>query len=298
MIAFRRTVVMAAAAVLAAVTPGVTAAAASPTGVVQAVAHHADGPRDDSPPAGGDAAGEPAATSAPVEPLRAPGGDSAAPSTAQVEQYLQFVTGNLDSVWAAWFTASGFPRPETGVHIVGPGESYTTSCADPSGTHPVVTADYNNLFYCSTDTGRAPDGRSAVGSLALPVVTLQRMWSGDILGTQSSVPGDFAAAVAVAHEYGHSVVDKLTTDERRAAPVGKNAELIADCLAGVWTAKVQDQGLLEAGDINEAVAMLQVIGDTGMTDDPHGTSAERVQALRSGLSTGAPTTCTNTYWAG
>jgi hypothetical protein len=315
MIASRRTVVVVAAAALAAVAPGVAAAApSSPGGAVQGWEHWDDPYPEDFPRPDGDlppqdepvVVGDPVVVTDPgggTDPVVVPGSlstgtsSSETPSPAQVEQYLGFVTGNLETGWDAWFRANGLPDPSTAVNVIGPGESFQTSCTDETGARPVITADFNNLFYCSSDTGVGADGAPAVGGIVLPVLTLQRMWTGDILGARSAVPGDFAAAIAVAHEFGHSVVDELAVDRGLAAPVGKNAELIADCFAGVWEARVENQGLLEPGDAAEATAAFRVIGDTGITDDPHGTAAERVQALTTGASTGDPDTCTATYWA-
>jgi hypothetical protein len=304
MSASRRTIVVVAAAVLAALTPGT--AIAAPGGVLQGWGERddpspvdeprvVDGDVPDTPP------DEPVVVTDPSVPAGEPlitgsGATSGTPSAAQVEQYLTFVTGNLETVWDAWFLANGLPDPDTAIELIGPGETFESSCADQTGTRPVIGADFNNLFYCSSDTGVSPDGKQAVGGIVLPVLTLRRMWSGDILGATSSRPGDFAAAAAVAHEFGHSVVDELATDRGIAEPAGKNAELIADCFAGVWTAKADQQGLLEPGDLAEATAAFRVIGDTGISDDPHGTAAERVQALTTGASTGSPDTCVSTYW--
>jgi predicted metalloprotease len=295
---------MLAAAVLAALVPGTATAATG--GVLQGwgqrnVPSPVDEPRVvdvDVPETSPD---EPVVVTDPTVPTDEPLATGTAtptgtPSTAQVEQYLHFVTRNLETVWDNWFLAKGLPRPDTAVVLIAPGKTFQTSCSDQTGTSPVIAADFNNLFYCSSDTGVGADGQPAVGALVIPEITLQRMWSGDILGATSSRPGDFAAAVAVAHEYGHSVVDELATDRGIAEPVGKNAELIADCFAGVWTAKVDQQGLLEPGDLAEATAAFQQIGDTSTTGDPHGTAAERVQALTTGDSTGNPDTCISTYW--
>ncbi|SFL80178.1 neutral zinc metallopeptidase [Geodermatophilus ruber] len=231
------------------------------------------------------------------DPLEGLSGAPTAPSVAEVEQYVTFVVNDLQKNWAAWFRAQGIAKePDVVVHLVGPGESYRTTCVDRTGTSPVVTSEYQNLFYCSTDTGRAADGTDVVGSMVLPVVTLQRMWSGDILGFRSSVPGDFAAAVSVAHEFGHSVVDERGTALGGSRPTGQNLELIADCMAGVWMAWVQREGLLEAGDVEEAIATLEALSGTTATSGWNRSGGDRVQALNAGFSGGGPEACIGAYW--
>jgi len=226
----------------------------------------------------------------------AAGAAGSPPSADAVEDYLSFVTTDLNTMWVGWFAANGHPRPDVAVRIIGPGDTFRTSCSDDTGERPVVTADFGNLFYCPSDTGVGPDGRPARGGIALPVLSLQRMWTGDILGTPSRVAGDFAAAVSVAHEFGHSVMDELQTDLGTAPPTGKNNELIADCLAGVWTEHADEEGILETGDFEEGAAALAAVGDAGMTDDPHGTPAERVRALTTGFNAGNPQACFDAYW--
>ena len=218
------------------------------------------------------------------------------PTAEEVEDYLAFVVQDVDAMWVEWFEDNGFDEPDVAVRIIGPGESFQTACSDDTGERPVVTADFDNLFYCSADTGEGPDGTLIEGGIALPVLTLQRMWTGDILGITSSVAGDFAAAVAVAHEFGHSVMDELQAATDSAPPTGKNSELIADCLAGVWTENADDEGILEAGDFEEGAAALTAVGDTEMTSAPHGTSEERVAALTTGFSAGDPEACFDAYW--
>jgi predicted metalloprotease len=129
------------------------------------------------------------------------------------------------------------------------------------------------------------------------------MWEGDIFDRPSARIGDFAAAVVVAHEFGHHVVDEISQGVRVPPPQGKDSELIADCFAGAWAASVYHQGLLEEGDVEEAVAALEVIGDVGVSEYPHGTGPERVDAFVAGYAgiegqtgPGDPVSCFRLYW--
>jgi predicted metalloprotease len=124
-------------------------------------------------------------------------------------------------------------------------------------------------------------------------------------------PGDFAQAYVIAHEIGHHV-QKLTGIEpdvrqaQRANPRQANAlsvrmELQADCLAGVWGHSTARRDLLEEGDVEEGLRAAAAIGDDriqGMSGGrispesfSHGSSKQRVQWFRTGLTTGEPDAC-------
>jgi predicted metalloprotease len=80
-------------------------------------------------------------------------------------------------------------------------------------------------------------------------------------------------------------------------------ELQADCYAGVWAANARDaQGsILEPGDIEEGMRAAEAIGDDTLQRATqgqvvpetftHGTSAQRMAALRTGLESGDPAAC-------
>jgi hypothetical protein len=132
--------------------------------------------------------------------------------------------------------------------------------------------------------------------------------------------GDFAYAYVIAHEIGHHVqnllgiLPKVQAAQQRAASMGNDStannlsvrvELMADCLAGVWAAnQEQKQHILEPGDLESAVATAQAIGDDrlqkasrGMAvpdSFTHGSSAQRVQWLTTGLKSGEVDSC-NTF---
>ncbi len=81
-------------------------------------------------------------------------------------------------------------------------------------------------------------------------------------------------------------------------------ELQADCYAGVWLANARDEqgSILEAGDIEEGMRAAEAIGDDTLQKQTqgrvvpesftHGSSAQRMAALRQGLTSGDPATCT------
>ena len=85
----------------------------------------------------------------------------------------------------------------------------------------------------------------------------------DELARRFGAPGDFAQAYVIAHEIGHHVQHLLGTTaacsgaqraSARANELSVRLELQADCYAGVWAHAREQRELLEAGDIDEALA--------------------------------------------
>jgi uncharacterized protein len=131
------------------------------------------------------------------------------------------------------------------------------------------------------------------------------------LDRRFGAPGDFAQAYVVAHEVGHHIQKLLGTNdavqqESRAHPSERNElsvrlELQADCYAGVWGASVYARGILEPGDVHEALTAAAAVGDdriqrqTQGRIDPetftHGTSEQRVKWFRTGFDSGDPNDC-------
>ena len=94
--------------------------------------------------------------------------------------------------------------------------------------------------------------------------------------------GDFGALSILAHEFGHAVMSQLQRH-----PAGKDGELAADSFAGGFARYAEAQGLLEAGDLNEARATFAAVGDHNVySHDHHGTPAERQSAFEQGYTLG------------
>jgi predicted metalloprotease len=137
------------------------------------------------------------------------------------------------------------------------------------------------------------------------------------LEQQFGVSGDFAQAYVVAHELGHHVqtitgVSAQVAAATQSSPASANAlsvltELQADCYAGVWAHSTYRRGLLEAGDIEEALAAAGAVGDdflqntaTGTVEPEkwtHGSSAQRQRWVVTGYDSGQPAAC-DTFSAG
>ena len=121
--------------------------------------------------------------------------------------------------------------------------------------------------------------------------------------------GQFARDYVVAHEYGHhiqrmtGISDQIrsaqTQNPRAANGLSVRLELQADCYAGVWAAKNRDR--LDPGDMESGLNAAHQIGDDTLMKSAgrnpneasftHGSSAQRAQALRTGMQSGDDTAC-------
>jgi len=129
--------------------------------------------------------------------------------------------------------------------------------------------------------------------------------------------GDFAYAYVIAHEIGHHIQDQLgilskvnaaeqnADSQEQANALSVKIELMADCLAGVWANNAQAKyHVIDQGDVEKAVATAQAIGDDRLQKATrgyavpdsftHGTAAQRVQWLETGLKSGQIDAC-NTF---
>jgi predicted metalloprotease len=127
------------------------------------------------------------------------------------------------------------------------------------------------------------------------------------LRREFQAPGDFAQAYVVAHEVGHHVqkllgisdrVERLQgqVSEREANQLSVRLELQADFFAGVFAKYIQNQGMLEAGDVEEALRAASAVGDDQIQrrtagyvvpdSFTHGTSEQRLRWFKRGYETG------------
>ncbi|MDB5804828.1 MAG: metalloprotease [Betaproteobacteria bacterium] len=135
----------------------------------------------------------------------------------------------------------------------------------------------------------------------------------DELKNRFHAPGEFAQAYVIAHEVGHHVQNllgisaKVDRARQRASPAQSNAlsvrlELQADCFAGVWGFNAnRTRHIIQAGDIDAALNAATQIGDdtlqkgAGRTVNPdsftHGSSAQRVEWFKRGITTGDINQC-------
>ncbi|MBK8096900.1 MAG: zinc metallopeptidase [Planctomycetes bacterium] len=131
----------------------------------------------------------------------------------------------------------------------------------------------------------------------------------DDLKRQLGAPGDFAQAYVIAHEVGHHVQHLLGISDRvhglraRQNEVEQNQESVklelqADYFAGVWAHHAGKKGLIEVGDIDEALNAARAIGDDRLQQRSsgrvvpdsftHGTSEQRSRWFKLGYESGDP----------
>ena len=197
----------------------------------------------------------------------------------QIDKFARQVLGSTEQVWSQIFQQAGAQYRPTTLHFY--------SNVGQSGCGAAQSA--MGPFYCPTDQK----------------IYLDEQFF-DELSRRFQAPGDFAQAYVIAHEVGHHIqnlegtLDRAQSAQASAGTVGGNqiqvgVELQADCYAGVWAAR---SGALEQGDIEEGMRAAEAIGDDMLTQGKvspdnftHGTSEQRMNALRTGLKAGQPSAC-------
>ncbi len=133
------------------------------------------------------------------------------------------------------------------------------------------------------------------------------------LAERFAAPGDFAQAYVIAHEVGHHVQTLLGISQGvREAKQGLSQaegnaltvrqELQADCLAGIWANHAERiRGILEPGDLEEALNAASAIGDDTLQrrarghvvpdSFTHGTSEQRRRWFKRGFDSGRISDC-------
>jgi uncharacterized protein len=201
---------------------------------------------------------------------------------SQLVEFVKFAVKNIQDTFEAKFKADG--KPYRHAKLVLFTDAIDTGCGRAGKAV--------GPFYCPADEHAYID------------LSFYRE-----LQERFGAPGDFAQAYVLAHEIGHHL-QKLMGMEQRAEAFGRGhtrnevsvrMELQADCFAGVWAYAVKGQGLLDAGDIEEALTAATAIGDdrlqkqAGGQVNPdtftHGTSAQRVRWFRKGFERGEFDVC-------
>ncbi|MCD8349063.1 MAG: neutral zinc metallopeptidase [Planctomycetaceae bacterium] len=153
-------------------------------------------------------------------------------------------------------------------------------------------------FYC-------PDDQTVYIDLSFYEDMKKRMGGG----------GDFAQGYVLAHEVGHHIqhlfgIDQQVrslqarADKRESNQLSVMLELQADCYAGVWGQAMEREGILDPGDLEQALNTAEAIGDDRLQRQTqgrvvpdsftHGTSQQRYYWFKRGFDSGDPGQC-NTF---
>ena len=162
-------------------------------------------------------------------------------------------------------------------------EEYWTQEFEKEGLtyHPPTLVIYDQ----ATETGGCGVGSASAGPFYCPAdnkVYIDLTFYQE-LSTKYQAAGDFAMAYVIAHEVGHHVQNELGTmdtynqkrqglSEKAANALNVRLELQADYYAGAWANYVEGQGLLEVGDIDEALAAAHAVGDDTLQEAAYGTT--------------------------
>ena len=214
---------------------------------------------------------------------QAPGVQSSRPTSPEEEELKQFVgvvLAKSEDVWTDVFRQNGRQYREPTLVLFN--DRVQSACG--------ITGAAVGPFYCPGDERVYID-----------------LSFYEQLRREFKAPGDFAQAYVVAHEVGHHVqkllgiTDRIDSLRGRVSEVEANQmsvrlELQADFFAGVFARYVQNQNLLDAGDIDEALRAASAVGDdqiqrrttgTVVPDSfTHGTSEQRLRWFKKGYETG------------
>jgi predicted metalloprotease len=209
------------------------------------------------------------------------------PANDQTARFVSKVLGSTERTWQAQFQRAG-KRYEDPRLVLFSGATPTACGTGQTAMGP---------FYCPLDS-----------KVYIDLAFFEEM------KTRFRVSGDFAQAYVIAHEVGHHVQhllgisDKVRAAQQSAGSEAKvNAlsvrlELQADCLAGVWAAQANEaRQILEAGDVEEALAAASAIGDDRLQKQSrgyvvpdaftHGTSEQRMRWFNRGIQSGDMNQC-------
>ncbi|RIY03367.1 hypothetical protein D3218_00950 [Aureimonas flava] len=203
----------------------------------------------------------------------------------ETDNFVAVVLADTEDVWNARFSQMGSTYREPTLVLFD--RQVSSACGNATSA--------SGPFYCPNDQKLYLD------------LTFFRQLQG-----QLNAPGDFAQAYVVAHEVGHHVQNLLGTlgkttqlrqqsSEADANAISVRVELQADCYAGIWAHDTQQAGFVEDGDVEEALNAASQIGDDTLQERSqgtvvpdsftHGTSAQRVEWFRRGLTSGSMEQC-------
>jgi uncharacterized protein len=203
----------------------------------------------------------------------------------EMTQFVSTVLAETEDVWNGIFQAEGLDYTEPTLVLFDGGVrsacGFASAAAGP--------------FYC-------PGDRKVYIDLAFY----------DQLERQFDAAGDFAQAYVLAHEVGHHVQNltgilpkfnemRQRMSQAEANQMSTRVELQADCFAGIWGHFTDQKGILEQGDLEEALNAATQIGDDTLQRRTqgyvvpesfnHGTSEQRATWFNRGFQSGRLSDC-------
>lgn len=199
------------------------------------------------------------------------------------EVFASTVLGSTNDVWQNIFSQSGKTYAEPRLVL------FRTATASRCG---VATSDVGP-HYCPADQ----------------TIYIDETFFAELQQRFNAQGGDVAEAYVIAHEVGHHVQNQLgimseVQRQGNSNDTSIKLELQADCFAGVWAYSIRDNGVLAAGEINEAIDAAAAVGDDRIQQSvqgqispetwTHGSSEQRVEWFTKGYNAGSPNAC-NTF---
>ena len=224
-------------------------------------------------------------------------GKSGAPSD-EMGKFVSRVLGSTDVQWKQIFEQAG-QRYKSPTLVMFAGQTRADACGMAQSAMGPFYCPGDQKIYLDTSFFR----------------DIERRFKGCDAGSKSC---QFAQAYVIAHEVGHHVqnslgiLPKVQAQQRGVSKTEANqlqvkVELQADCLAGVWASKSDQQWkFIEAGDVEAAMKTAAAIGDDRLQKQAqgyaipdsftHGSSEQRQRWFNAGLKGGTVASC-NTFGA-
>jgi predicted metalloprotease len=194
------------------------------------------------------------------------------------DDYADFaskVLGSTDEVWAAKFQELG--KTYEAPRLVLFRSATQSGCG-------VATSDVGP-HYCPADS----------------TIYLDETFFDALKNQLGGSNGDVAQAYVIAHEAGHNVQAQLSEATAETNEESVKVELQADCYAGVWAYYVNQEGVFEPNEVQEALSAAAAVGDDriqqkteGRTTPEswtHGSAEQRTHWFTTGLNSGKMAAC-------
>ena len=207
---------------------------------------------------------------------------------AQVRDLAKFVALDAADYWRRVFAKRNQKWTPIKVRQIPAGQTATSACRTESGSTALAgdsneNPSYGTMFWCGSDN---------TVYLSLPYMK-REIWLPHVTDAGARKGGDFALAIAVAHEIGHAVQSNLDIKDPPNELTVKPIEMQADCIAGVWASAKFEHGDLDPGDVDEAIESVEDSGDYQVFKrGHHGTPQERRNAFMTGYNAGTARNCT------